>query len=79
MTLLAILFATLCAGIGSVWLAALLMRYGLGGRWRVGPQHLLSLAAGALLSTAFAYILFFRIMSLAGATNASLAASWRGT
>ncbi len=26
----------------------------------------------ALLSTAFAYILFFRIMSLAGATNASL-------
>ena len=57
MTLLAILFATLCAGIGSVWLAALLMRYGLGGRWRVGPQHLLSLAAGALLSTAFMHLL----------------------
>ena len=50
MTLVAIILATLAAGIGSVWLAALLMRLGLGGRSdSVGPQHLLSLAAGALL------------------------------
>jgi drug/metabolite transporter (DMT)-like permease len=33
---------------------------------------LLSILALALLSTAFGYILFFRIMALAGATNASL-------
>ncbi len=45
MTLIAILIATLAAGIGSVWAAALLMRIGLGGRPGVGPQHLLSLAA----------------------------------
>ena len=58
MTLIAILFATLAAGIGSVWLAALLMRMGLGGRSdSVGPQHLLSLAAGALLATAFMHLL----------------------
>ena len=31
MTLVAIILATLAAGIGSVWLAALLMRLGLGG------------------------------------------------
>lgn len=63
MTLLSILLATFAAGIGSVWLAALLMRLG----WRdagTGPagrglqeQHLLSLAAGALLSTAFMHLL----------------------
>lgn len=57
MTLIAIICSTLAAGIGSVWLAALLMRAGLGGRWRVGPQHLLSLAAGALLATAFMHLL----------------------
>ena len=58
MTLVAIILATLAAGIGSVWLAALLMRFGLGGRSNsVGPQHLLSLAAGALLATAFMHLL----------------------
>ena len=58
MTLIAITLATLAAGIGSVWLAALLMRLGLGDRRdSVGPQHLLSLAAGALLATAFMHLL----------------------
>ncbi|WP_367067881.1 ZIP family metal transporter [Oryzisolibacter sp. LB2S] len=57
MTLVAIILATLAAGIGSVWIAAALLRVGLGGRGRVGPQHLLSLAAGALLATAFTLIL----------------------
>ena len=57
MTLIAIILATLAAGIGSVWVAAALLRLGLGGRSRVGPQHLLSLAAGALLATAFTLIL----------------------
>lgn len=58
MTLVAIILATLAAGIGSVWLAALLLRLGLGGRSAsVGPQHLLSLAAGALLATAFMHLL----------------------
>ena len=58
MTLVAIILATLAAGIGSVWLAALLMRLGLGGQsGGVGPQHLLSLAAGALLATAFMHLL----------------------
>ena len=58
MTLIAIVLATLAAGIGSVWVAALLMRAGLGGRQdSVGPQHLLSLAAGALLATAFMHLL----------------------
>ncbi|WP_313083012.1 ZIP family metal transporter [Pulveribacter sp.] len=57
MTLVAIIGATLAAGIGSVWIAAGLLRLGLGGRWRVGPQHLLSLAAGALLATAFMHLL----------------------
>ncbi len=63
MTLIAILLATLAAGIGSVWLAAGLMRLGFLGpsdsdaARRVGPQHLLSLAAGALLATAFMHLL----------------------
>ena len=62
MTLFAILFATLAAGIGSVWLAAGLMRAGFMTRSGdhaayVGPQHLLSLAAGALLATAFMHLL----------------------
>jgi zinc and cadmium transporter len=61
-TLIAILFATLAAGIGSVWLAAALMRLGWlpGGRPQDrGPaeQHLLSLAAGALMATAFMHLL----------------------
>ncbi|MGB7422235.1 MAG: ZIP family metal transporter [Comamonas sp.] len=57
MILIVIIGATLAAGIGSVWLAAMLLLLGMGGRWRVGPQHLLSLAAGALLSTAFMAVL----------------------
>ena len=57
MTLIAIILATLAAGIGSVWVAALLM--GLGGGRGAGmmPQRLLSLAAGALLATAFMHLL----------------------
>ena len=57
MTLIAIILATLAAGIGSVWIAAALLRADLGGRRRVGPQPLLSLAAGALLATAFMHLL----------------------
>ncbi len=68
MILIAILIATLAAGIGSVWAAALLMRMGLGGRHDgVGPQHLLSLAAGALLATAFMHLLPEAFESQAGA------------
>jgi zinc and cadmium transporter len=62
MTLIAILLATLAAGIGSVWLAAGLTSLGLlaqgpDGARRPGAQHLLSLAAGALLATAFLHLL----------------------
>ena len=59
MTLIAIVVGTLAAGIGSVWVAAALLRLGVGGREHagVGPQHLLSLAAGALLATAFMHLL----------------------
>lgn len=53
MTLLAILIGTLAAGVGSVWLAALLS-FGALGRY---TQHMLSLAAGALLATAFMHLL----------------------
>ena len=73
MTLIAIVIATLAAGIGSVWLAAGLMSLGAvasAGRTqqgRVGPQHLLSLAAGALLATAFMHLLPEAFESQAGA------------
>ena len=72
MTLIAILAATLVAGIGSVWLAAALMGMGLlhqspGGERRPGAQHLLSLAAGALLATAFMHLLPEAFESQAGA------------
>ena len=53
MTLLAILVGTLSAGIGSVWLAAWLS-FGIVSRY---TQHMLSLAAGALLATAFLHLL----------------------
>jgi len=71
-TLVSILIATLAAGIGSVWLAAGLMRLG----WLPGhdaqargkgEQHLLSLAAGALLATAFMHLLPEAMESQAGA------------
>lgn len=58
MNLLAIIAATLVAGIGSVWIAAFLLRVGVrDGEGGVNPQHLLSLAAGALLATAFMHLL----------------------
>ena len=53
MTLLAILLGTLAAGIGSVWLAAWLS-FGVLSRY---TQHMLSLAAGALLATSFLHLL----------------------
>ena len=53
MTLLTILLGTLIAGIGSVWLAAWLS-FGVLSRY---TQHMLSLAAGALLATAFLHLL----------------------
>ena len=66
MTLLAILIATLGAGIGSVWLAAGLMRAGFLAR---SSHHLLSLAAGALLATAFMHLLPEAFESSAGAQS----------
>ncbi len=53
MTLIAILLGTLAAGIGSVWLAAVLS-FGVLARY---TQHMLSLAAGALMATAFMHLL----------------------
>ncbi len=53
MNLVAILMGTLAAGIGSVWLAALLS-FGVLARF---TTHMLSLAAGALLATAFMHLL----------------------
>jgi zinc and cadmium transporter len=53
MNLLIIILGTLIAGIGSVWIAGLLT-YGVLSRY---TQHLLSLAAGALLATAFMHLL----------------------
>jgi len=53
MTLGAILLGTLAAGIGSVWLAAFLS-FGALARY---TQHMLSLAAGALMATAFLHLL----------------------
>ena len=72
MTLLTILIATLGAGIGSVWLAAGLMRLGLPASTsdealHTGPPHLLSLAAGALLATSFMHLLPEAFESQAGA------------
>ncbi|UUZ73484.1 ZIP family metal transporter [Polaromonas sp. P1(28)-8] len=63
MTLVAILVGTLAAGIGSVWLAALLS-FGVLARY---TQHMLSLAAGALLATAFMHLLPEAFESQAGA------------
>lgn len=53
MILGAILLGTLVAGIGSVWLAAMLS-FGVMARY---TRHMLSLAAGALLATAFMHLL----------------------
>lgn len=53
MTLLAIVIAAFVAGVGSVWIAAYLS-LGVLSRY---TQHMLSLAAGALLATAFMHLL----------------------
>jgi zinc and cadmium transporter len=53
MTLFVILLATTAAGVGSVWLAALL-GFAMLARY---TQHMLSLAAGALMATAFMHLL----------------------
>lgn len=53
MDLIAILGGTLIAGVGSVWVAAVLS-FGVLARY---TQHMLSLAAGALLATAFMKLL----------------------
>jgi len=63
MTLFAILLGTLVAGIGSVWIAALLS-FGALARF---TRHMLSLAAGALLATAFMHLLPEAFESQAGA------------
>ena len=65
MTLVAILVGTLVAGIGSVWLAALLS-FGVLARY---TQHMLSLAAGALMATAFMHLLPEAFESQAGAKD----------
>ncbi len=53
MILFAIVLGTLAAGVGSVWLAAALS-FGLLARY---TQHMLSMAAGALMATAFLHLL----------------------
>jgi zinc and cadmium transporter len=63
MTLIYIVLATLAAGIGSVWLAAALS-FGAFARY---TQHMLSLAAGALLATAFMHLLPEAFETQAGA------------
>jgi len=63
MVLIAILIGTLAAGIGSVWIAAALS-FGALARY---TQHMLSLAAGALLATAFLHLLPEAFESQAGA------------
>ena len=63
MTLLAILAGTLVAGIGSVWVAAWLS-FGVLSRY---TQHMLSLAAGALMATSFLHLLPEAFESEAGA------------
>ena len=63
MTLLYIILATLAAGIGSVWVAAALS-FGVLARY---TQHMLSMAAGALLATAFMHLMPEAFESQAGA------------
>jgi len=63
MELVAIVVGTLLAGIGSVWLAAVLS-FAMLARY---TQHMLSLAAGALLATAFMHLLPEAFESDAGA------------
>jgi zinc and cadmium transporter len=65
MNALYITIGTLVAGVGSVWIAGLLA-YGVLARY---TQHLLSLAAGALLATAFMHLLPEAFESQAGAQD----------
>ena len=69
MTLVSILLGTLAAGIGSVRIAALLS-FGALARY---TQHMLSLAAGALLATAFMHLLPEAFESQIGAQNLFIA------
>ncbi len=69
MTLIAILIGTLGAGIGSVWLAAALS-FGALSRY---TQHMLSLAAGALMATAMLHLLPEAFMGDVGAQKLFLA------
>ena len=69
MTLISILIGTLAAGIGSVWLAAALS-FGVLARY---TQHMLSLAAGALMGTAFLHLLPEAFESQLGAHQLFLA------
>ena len=69
MVLVGILLGTLLAGIGSVWLAALL-GFGVLARY---TQHMLSMAAGALLATAFMHLLPEAFESQASAHDLFLA------
>ena len=62
MTLIYIILATLAAGIGSVWVAAALS-FGALARC---TQHMLSMAAGALLATAFMHLMPEAFESQAG-------------
>jgi zinc and cadmium transporter len=63
MTLLLIVLGTVASGVGSVWVAALLS-LGVLSRY---TSHMLSLAAGALLSTAFMHLMPEAFESAAGA------------
>ena len=68
MTLVAIILATLASGIGSVWVANLLLKIGFGKHQSDRAQQgLLSLSAGALLATAFMHLLPEAFESEAGA------------
>jgi zinc and cadmium transporter len=63
MTLIFILLGTVAAGVGSVWVAAVLS-FAMLARY---TAHMLSLAAGALLATAFMHLLPEAFESSAGA------------
>lgn len=65
MTLLLILVGTVAAGVGSVWLAAALS-FAMLGRY---TAQMLSMAAGALLATAFMHLLPEAFESSAGADD----------
>jgi zinc and cadmium transporter len=68
MTFVAIMVGAMVAGVGSVWLAALLA-YGVLARF---AAHLLSLAAGALLATVFMHLLPEAFESQASAHSLSM-------